>query len=303
MAKNVIIMGATSGIGASLAGLFAALGCHLAIAGRRAPLLEQSAARLQAAGGERVIWEPVDVCSEGAAAAIERLAAQLGGVDLYIHASGIGCENPQLDPGIELETTATNTLGFARCLDAAFRLMEAQGGNGQIAAISSVAGTRGIGISPAYSASKAFQSRYLEALRQRASAKGLGLFVTDIRPGFIDTPFLAGKHYPMTLKTEHAASLIKQAILAKRRVAWIDWRYMLLGWIWSAMPGMLWEQIPVGFVPFETPKSGKGFPFSGFKRKTGRASPVGSALEAAGEENPEQPQASSARTDKDSGQA
>ncbi|MCI5851146.1 MAG: SDR family NAD(P)-dependent oxidoreductase [Sutterellaceae bacterium] len=259
MAKNVIIMGATSGLGEALARRFAALGCDIAIAGRRTERLEALARELRESNeGIRVFWDMIDVRSPEAPLRLSHLSDQIGGVDLYIHASGIGHENTSLEPTIELETAETNALGFVRCVDTAVTLLRSQGRDGQIAAISSVASTRGLGASPAYSATKALQAHYLEALRQMSLAKGWDITVTDIRPGFVDTPLLEGKSYPMTMPLAYAADRIVKAILAKRRVAWIDWKYLLLCIAWRCLPGMLWERLPVGFVPFRTePKQEK----------------------------------------------
>lgn len=254
MAKNVIIMGATSGIGEALAARFAELGCDIAIAGRREDRLASIADRLRADTGCRVVTAAVDVRSESAPEKIRAMAEELGGLDLYIHSSGIGRENPELDPAIETGTAETNALGFVRCVGAAVAILEEQGRGGQVAAISSVAATRGLGIAPAYSATKALQANYLEALRQRSKAKKTDIRVTDIRPGFVATPLIAGRSYPATMPLSYAADRIAQAILAKRRVAWIDWRYMLLCAAWKLLPGVAWEAIPAGFVPFETPE-------------------------------------------------
>ena len=178
-------------------------------------------------------------------------------MDLYIHAAGIGHENVELDPKIEMNTVDTNASGFVRCIDAVVTLLRSQGTGGQIAAISSVAATRGLGASPAYSATKALQAHYLEALRQMVNAKGWDIRITDIRPGFVDTPLLEGKKYPMTLPLPYAADHIVKAILKKKTVAWIDWKYQLLCAAWVCLPKIAWENLPVGFVPFYKPDSGK----------------------------------------------
>lgn len=257
MAKNVIIMGATSGIGEALAVRFAALGCDLAIAGRRADRLQAIASKISSEHNVRVIWSEIDVRREDAPLKISHLASEIGGVDLYIHAAGIGHENVELDPEIEMNTVDTNASGFVRCIDAVVTLLRSQGTGGQIAAISSVAATRGLGASPAYSATKALQAHYLEALRQMVNAKGWDIRITDIRPGFVDTPLLEGKKYPMTLPLPYAADHIVKAILKKKTVAWIDWKYQLLCAAWVCLPKIAWENLPVGFVPFYKPDSGK----------------------------------------------
>ena len=59
-------------------------------------------------------------------------------------------------------------------------------------AISSIAGIRGSRIAPAYNASKAYQIKYLEGLRQKATKVKMPIYVTDIRPGFVDTDMAKG---------------------------------------------------------------------------------------------------------------
>ena len=131
MAKNVIIMGATSGIGEALAVRFAALGCDLAIAGRRADRLQAIASKISSEHNVRVIWSEIDVRREDAPLKISHLASEIGGVDLYIHAAGIGHENVELDPKIEMNTVDTNASGFVRCIDAVVTLLRSQGTGGR----------------------------------------------------------------------------------------------------------------------------------------------------------------------------
>ena len=248
MAKNVMIMGATSGIGLELAEQFAALGCDLALAGRRADALKAAAEKIHAKTGVRIETSVIDVCSETAPLELARLSARIGGIDIYIHSSGIGQENPELDPETELRIVRTNALGFVRCVDSAYTLLRSGRRGGQIAVLSSVACVRGLGAAPAYSATKAMQANYLEGLRQHIATKRLDITVTDIRPGFVDTPLLHGKRYPLTMETPYAARRIVKAILGKKRVAWIDWRYGLLAFAWRLLPGALWERVPAGFT-------------------------------------------------------
>lgn len=256
MAKNVVIMGATSGIGLALAERFAALGCDLGLAGRRGELLQKTAEKLHAKTGARIETAVIDVCSDSAPLELARLSARLGGIDIYIHSAGIGAENPELDPDVELQIARTNALGFIRCIDSACTLIRSGRRGGQIAAITSVACNRGLGAAPAYSATKALQANYLEALRQLIASKHLDITVTDIRPGFVDTPLLHGKRYLWTMSAAYAADRIVKAILNKKRVATIDWKYALACVLWVHLPGRLWERMRVGFASEKAP-SGK----------------------------------------------
>ena len=100
---------------------------------------------------------------------------------------------------------------------AAFRYFRDKG-KGHIAVISSIAGTKGLGIAAAYSATKRFQNTYIDALEQLASMKKIDIRFTDIRPGFVATNLLNdGKKYPMLMKTDYTARLIVKALNRKKR--------------------------------------------------------------------------------------
>ena len=81
--------------------------------------------------------------SDDAASDLLALIADLGGMDLYVHCSGIGCQNIDLNPSAELNTVATNVDGFVRLVDCAFSYFLGKGG-GHLCIISSIAGTKGL---------------------------------------------------------------------------------------------------------------------------------------------------------------
>ncbi len=146
-----------------------------------------------------------------------------------------------LDADIELRTMETNAVGFTRMIGAAYRYFAAQG-HGHIAAITSIAGTKGLGPAPSYSATKAMQATYLQALEQQAHQNGLNIRFTDIRPGFVDTALLTGTfHYPMMLKPEKVAEEIVDAINHRKHVRIIDWKYQILTALWRRIPKVLWR--------------------------------------------------------------
>ena len=159
--KKAIIVGASSGIGLEVAKLLLADGWQLGVAARREELLQD----LKAVAGERVEIMSIDVTKPDAGEKLLALIDRLGGMDLYFHASGIGKQNRTLEEDIELNTMETNAVGFTRMIGTAYRYF-AQQGKGHVAAITSIAGTKGLGPSPAYSATKALQATYLQALEQ-----------------------------------------------------------------------------------------------------------------------------------------
>ena len=238
--NRVVVMGASSGIGRLVAMRFVEAGCRVAVAARRLDRLE----KIRQMAPERVLTSEIDVTAPDAASKLEALIDSLGGVDLYFHAAGMGFYNPDLDNDKEMATVATNAEGFTRCVDCVFRRMAANGG-GHIAAITSIAQTKGIGMAPSYSATKRYQTTYLTALEQLSKIRRLGISFTDIRPGFVNTDFLRGDTYPMLMKPDFVADKAYKATIKCRRVATIDWRYRLLVAAWRLLPRPLWVRLNI----------------------------------------------------------
>ena len=237
---RIIIIGATSGIGREVAKLYIAQGWQVGVAGRRAEELET----LRKEAPEQVSTQVLDVTLEDAPCRLQSLIDKVGGMDLFLLSSGIGKQNPTLTPDIELKTAATNVEGFIRLTTAAYHYFEKQG-YGHIAAISSIAGVKGLGIAPAYSAPKRFQTTYLDALDQLSRMNGLNIHFTDIRPGFVATPLLKDDNYPLLMKAPQVATSIVKAISKKKRIVVIDWRYRILVFFWKLIPHWIWVRLKV----------------------------------------------------------
>ena len=237
---RIIIIGATSGIGREVAKLYIAQGWQVGVAGRRAEELET----LRKEAPEQVSTQVLDVTLEDAPCRLQSLIDKVGGMDLFLLSSGIGKQNPTLTPDIELKTAATNVEGFIRLTTAAYHYFEKQG-YGHIAAISSIAGVKGLGIAPAYSATKRFQNTYLDALDQLSRMTALNIRFTDIRPGFVATPLLKDDNYPLLMKAPQVAACIVKAISKKKRIVVIDWRYRILVFFWKLIPHWIWVRLKV----------------------------------------------------------
>ncbi|MDR3194845.1 MAG: SDR family NAD(P)-dependent oxidoreductase [Tannerella sp.] len=237
--KRAVIIGATSGIGREVAKKLLDEGWRIGVAGRR----EEELKTLQALSPGRVSIQTLDVTREDAPARLQQLIGQTGGMDLFLLTSGIGRQNTELQPETELRTVETNALGFTRMVTEAFRYFRERKG-GHLAVISSVAGTRGLGAAPSYSATKRFQNTYIEALAQLAHMEKLPVRFTDIRPGFVATHLLDGsKRYPMLMQPERVAAQIVRALKRGRRIAVIDRRYAWLVFFWRLIPSRLWVRM------------------------------------------------------------
>lgn len=239
--KRAIIIGATSGIGQEVAKCLLLEGWQIGIAGRRQSALET----LQRVAPDQIKIQALDVTQEDAAEKLNMLIDKTGGMDLFLLSSGIGFQNMKLDMEVELNTARTNVEGFTRMVDTAFAYFKKNGG-GHLAVISSIAGTKGLGVAPAYSATKRFQNTYIDALEQLAHLQKLKIHFTDIRPGFVATDLLNdGKHYPMLMNAEIVGRHIARALKHKRRVVVIDWRYRILVFFWKMIPRWIWKRLPV----------------------------------------------------------
>ncbi len=226
-------------MGLEVAKLFLDRGCRVGVAARREDRLEA----LKQLAPDRVVTAALDVTADDADQRLRDLIEELDGMDLFFYSSGIGKQNRTLTPDIELNTINTNAMGFARMIGEAYRYFAEQG-KGHIAAITSIAGTKGLGPAPAYSATKALQNVYLQSLEQQAHARGLKIQFTDIRPGFVNTDLLKGDfRYPMMLKPDKVARRMVNAILNKRHVVVIDWKYAILTALWRRLPRVLWRHL------------------------------------------------------------
>lgn len=221
---------------------------------------------VKASRGEIICYQQIDVTSADAPTLLQKLIEKLGGMDLYFHSSGIGWQNNSLDFEKEMKTVETNGLGFVRMVDTAFNWFAQQSqeqdkgqelsqeqnsdkGKGndtyRIACITSIAGTKGLGAAPAYSATKRFQNHYLESLTQQAHMRHLPIAITDIRPGFVKTDLIAGSNYPLQLTSQEVAQQIVNAIERGKAVKTIDWKYSILVSLWRMIPRWIWTRLTI----------------------------------------------------------
>lgn len=237
--KKAIIIGATSGIGKGLAKLLTDNNYKVGITGRRTDLLQ----KLKSEKPDSYFIKTLDVTdTEKVHAKLEELTIELGGLDLLIISSGTGDINENLDFEIEKRTIETNVSGFTCIADWAFNFFDNQN-IGHLVAISSVGGLRGSRLSPSYNATKAFQINYLEALRQKACKLKKPIFVTDIRPGFVDTDMAKGDGLFWVATVEKASLQIFEAIKSKKKIAYVTKRWWLIAAILKRIPRQIYDRM------------------------------------------------------------
>ncbi len=242
--KRIVIIGASSGIGKKVATDFASAGWNVAIGARREDKLKEIADKFP----ETMVYAPIDVTAANAAEQLYDLIHKNGGADVILLASGVGFANPELEPGKDDRILEVNVKGFTRIINAAYVYFKntANVSKGRIAAITSIAGTKGLGLAPTYSASKRYQQNYLQAIDQLAHIQHVNVGITDIRPGFIRTDLLdPNKAYPLTMAVDYAAPLIENAIIRGRRVATIDLRWSIIDKLWRLIPDCVWPHLQI----------------------------------------------------------
>jgi short-subunit dehydrogenase len=236
--KKVIIIGATSGIGRQLAILYAQNNWLVGITGRRTVLLDE----LSAAYPGKMIAATMDVTAPEATVILEQLIQQMNGMDLLIYNSGFGDTSKQLNWNIEQQTTLTNVNGFVAITNFAYNWFLDKP-EGHIAATSSIASIRGNSFAPAYSASKAYMSTYLEGLLIKIKKQKRNIYLTDIQPGFVDTKMAMENGRFWVATPEKAAGQIFTALGKKRFRVYITRRWWLVAKLMKWLPDFIYHRI------------------------------------------------------------
>jgi short-subunit dehydrogenase len=244
---RVFITGASSGIGAALARVYAARGATLGLVGRRADALHELATELAASlPGQHHVYA-VDVLDHAALArAAADFLAQAGGVEIVIAAAGISqgtlTERPEDLPLFDA-VFATNVGATIATFAPFIAAMKAGGGARRLVAIGSVAGVRGMKGAGAYCASKAAVHSYAESLR--LEMKPYGIRVVTIAPGYIDTPMTRNNRFPMPFLMPAArfADAAVRAIDAGASYRTIPWQMGVVAKLLRALPNFLFDPL------------------------------------------------------------
>ena len=236
---NIVIIGATSGIGKALFEKYARGDNRIGIVGRRANLLDELCQKYPS----KTITAKADITNlEEIEQAINALHKELEYIDLAIVCSGIGDINATLEYNVERLTIDTNITGWTFVIDRLYNIFVQQG-HGHLVAITSAGGLRGEPIAPAYSASKAYQINYMEALRKNAFKSGGHIKVTDIRPGLVDTAMAKGEGLFWVMPVEKVANQIIAAIRKEKSKAYITKRWHVLAIINKSLPFMFYKRM------------------------------------------------------------
>lgn len=234
--RNAIVVGASSGIGKELARCLAENGYGVGLAARRMNLLKEISSELSTPVWTKYVdlTEPQQAMSQ-----LRELIAEMGDVELFIVSAGTGFLNSDLNWEYEQDTIAVNVSGFCAAVNVAISYLKTRK-SGHLVGISSVAALRGDSIAPAYSASKAFVSNYLDGVRQMVHKQKLPIVVTDVQPGFVDTAMAKGDGQFWVAAPRKAAQQIFDAIRKRRKHVYVTKRWRIIAWFLRFAPDWLY---------------------------------------------------------------
>ena len=236
--KRVIIIGATSGIGRKMAESYAAAGNIVGITGRRKELLDE----IENMFPGKIKTECFDVTGDENIEKLTALIQNIGGLDILVYSSGIGELSKGLDWEIDKLTVNTNVTGFIEIANWGFNYFLDRA-DGRMAVISSIAANRGNSWAPSYSASKAFQSNYFEALAIKANKMKKHIGITCVEPGFVATKMSKGNKRFWVVPLDKAARQIITAIEKKKQKVYVSKRWWLVAKLMRLVPFWLYKRI------------------------------------------------------------
>lgn len=237
--KKAIVIGASSGIGKELAKILAKEYDAIGLAARRGELLEELSEQLDT----QTFTVQMDVAkTEEAMQQLDDLIVRMGGVDLVVVCAGTGYSNPELRWDYERETIDVNVKGCTGVINTAVRHFIQQG-HGHLVVLSSVAALRGHSDCPAYNASKAYLSNYLEGLRMKMGRMSGQFTITDIQPGFVDTRMAQGEGLFWVAPAQKAARQIDSIIKRRKPRGYVTKRWGVMALCLKIMPHRLYACI------------------------------------------------------------
>jgi short-subunit dehydrogenase len=215
---RALVTGASRGIGRALAQELAARGATVGLAARSVGDLDALAAELP--GAHHVLVCDVAL-RESVQAAVEDFVAAAGGIELLVVNAGIAHYEPIGSQDVEKieRMTEVNWLGTVYTIKAALPDLLARGG-GHIVVMSSGAGLRSFPGAAAYSATKAAQRMFAEALRHELAGSGVSL--TTVYPSEIATALHDHERADAMPAWYHAAQAAPAAALARRVVKAVE---------------------------------------------------------------------------------
>jgi len=246
--RSAIVVGSSSGMGAALVKVLVREGYNVAAVARREPELADLCAKINAdspegAAANYYVHDVTDF--DEVPGLFQKIAADLGGLDLIVYSAG---HQPPMSAdeynfAKDKSMVQVNLLGAMAWLGQAAARFE-RGHAGHIVGISSIAADRGRRLNPGYNGSKAGFDTYLEGLRNRLTR--LGVSVTTIKPGFVDTRLL--NNSPKTfwvISADKAAEQISNAIRKNKQTTYVPGRWRFVGFTVQHIPSLIFRRLNI----------------------------------------------------------
>lgn len=219
---NILIIGATSGIGRNLWEHYVSREHNVIAIGRRRELLDD----MERNYPEYTLPVSCDISqTDSFNNAWDSIIYKHSHIDLAIVCAGIGELNPKLDVETELSTLSVNVMGWANAVASIYKFFERQK-SGHLVTVTSVGGLQPTPIAPSYSASKAFQINYMKSLQSKA--KGTDIVITEIRPGLVDTRMAKGDGLFWVMPLDKVCRRIIKAVEKKQKRLIVTRRWRII---------------------------------------------------------------------------
>ncbi|WP_433673019.1 SDR family oxidoreductase [Nocardia sp. CA-136227] len=241
--KNILITGASSGLGAGMARQFAARGRNLALCARRVDELEKLRDDLLRSHPDITITlARLDVNDHDQVFTVfHQFSQEMGGLDRVIVNAGIAQGHPIGTGGFATNREIANTnfvAALAQC-EAAMEIFRARN-QGHLVVISSIAALRGMPSTPTYSATKAGLATLAEAIRAETLATPIN--VTTIYPGYIQSDLGSpNARRPFEVSTEEGVRALVKAVEREAGRATVP------SWPWAPV-GLALRQLPLSLI-------------------------------------------------------
>lgn len=242
--KTIVLTGASSGIGYSLAKLLPNENCDIALISRKQDLLNNLAIQLEKVGSKIIAYK----CDVGKIDEVKytftRIKNDFGKIDIIILNAGLSLRTDinNYSSSAAKEIFETNTLGIVNCVEQVLPdFMKRK--EGIIVGVSSLAESRGFPRSGFYSASKSAASLLLESLR--IELKPYNIKVITVKPGFIKTPMTEKNEFymPFLMDVDKAAGIILNGIKKEKKVIQFPFPIVLGSKLLKIMPDFLFDYL------------------------------------------------------------
>ena len=242
--KNILITGASSGIGYQLAKDLAKEGANLALLARRKDILDNLANELKSTNTKIIIAHCNVTFQESVKVAFDFVKEKFGNIDIAILNAGTShrISIEEFNRDFITDIFNVNTLGMVNCL---YEIIPdfIKRKSGLIVGVSSLAESRGFPRSAAYCASKTAASAFLESIR--VELKKYNVKVITVKPGFVKTPMTDKNEFemPLLMNVEKASKIILKGIKKEKRIIQFPLPIVLGAKILKFLPDFLFDYL------------------------------------------------------------